>query len=125
MGSLSPSADASRPPIDRAAPTDTGQAAFALGCFWDPDARFGAVEDVVRTCVGYAGGTTAAPTYDDIGNHIETVRVEYAPEQCRYADFFFSSPLMQNSYERPVEDLADYQNRDVNSVPASPDETDA
>jgi methylglyoxal synthase len=41
------------------------------------------------------------------------------------ADFLFSSPLMQTTYERPVEDLADYQDRDVDTMPASSDETDA
>jgi len=86
MGSSPSSLAAPRPPIDRAAPTDTVQAAFALGCFWGPDAQFGAVDGVVRTCVGYAGGTTPAPTYEALGDHIETVRVEYAPTQCRYAD---------------------------------------
>jgi peptide-methionine (S)-S-oxide reductase len=43
------------------------------------------MDGVVRTCVGYAGGTTDAPTYDDIGDHIETVRVAYDPERCPYA----------------------------------------
>ncbi|PQJ34744.1 methylglyoxal synthase [Salinibacter sp. 10B] len=32
------------------------------------------------------------------------------------ADFLFSSPLMQDEYERPVEDLSDYQDRDVDTV---------
>jgi peptide-methionine (S)-S-oxide reductase len=77
--------DAARPPMDRNAPDDTARAAFALGCFWGPDARFGALHGVVRTCVGYAGGTTAEPTYDAIGDHIEAVRVEYDPAQIDYA----------------------------------------
>lgn len=39
------------------------------------------------------------------------------------ADFLFSSPLMQDTYERPVEDLSDYQDRKVSTVnPASADE---
>lgn len=59
---------------------------FALGCFWGPDAQFGAVEGVLRTCVGYAGGTTVAPTYEDLGDHIETLRVEYDPAQVDYTD---------------------------------------
>lgn len=61
------------------------EAAFALGCFWGPDALFGALDGVVRTCVGYAGGSTANPTYDAIGDHIETVWVEYDPAQVTYA----------------------------------------
>jgi len=74
------------PPMDRRAPTDLSHAAFALGCFWGPDALFGAQEGVVRTTVGYAGGGTPAPTYEDIGDHIETVRVAYNPDQISYAD---------------------------------------
>jgi peptide-methionine (S)-S-oxide reductase len=70
-----PSTD--HPPMDRNAPTETVQTAFALGCFWGPDALFGALDGVVRTCVGYAGGTTPAPTYENIGDHIETVRLTY------------------------------------------------
>lgn len=63
--------------MDRDAPSDTTSATFAMGCFWGPDALFGALDGVVRTRVGYAGGTTPAPTYDDIGDHIEAVQVEY------------------------------------------------
>jgi peptide-methionine (S)-S-oxide reductase len=74
------------PPIDQTAPAHTAEAAFGLGCFWGPDALFGAMEGVVRTCVGYAGGTTLDPTYENIGDHIETVRVEYDPETLTYAD---------------------------------------
>jgi len=77
---------AAPPPIDQAVPEDTRTAAFALGCFWRPDALFGAAEGVVRTCVGYAGGEKANPTYDALGDHIETVRVTYDPSRVRYAD---------------------------------------
>lgn len=72
------------PPMDRSPPTDTEWAAFAMGCFWGPEALFGALDGVVRTCVGYAGGTTSDPTYESIGDHIETVRVEFDPEQIDY-----------------------------------------
>jgi len=64
----------------------TKTATFALGCFWGPDAQFGAMEGVVRTRVGYAGGTTPAPTYDDIGDHTEAVQVEYRPAQQPFSD---------------------------------------
>lgn len=74
-----------RPPMDRNAPDDLVPAAFALGCFWGPDALFGALDGVVRTCVGYAGGTTADPTYDALGDHIETVRIEYDPSRMDYS----------------------------------------
>ena len=46
------------------------RATFALGCFWGPEARFGAIPGVLRTRVGYAGGTTSAPTYEQLGDHM-------------------------------------------------------
>lgn len=79
MPSSSPDVSTDLPPMDRNAPTDLSRAAFALGCFWGPDALFGARDGVVRTTVGYAGGTTSDPTYEHIGDHIETVRVAYDP----------------------------------------------
>ena len=68
---------------DRAAPDPaaTETATFAVGCFWGPDAQFGALDGVVRTRVGYAGGTTADPTYHDLGDHTEAFQVDYVPEQ--------------------------------------------
>ncbi len=57
-----------------------------MGCFWGPEARFGAMEGVVRTRVGYAGGTTRAPTYHDIGDHTEVVQLEYDPSTVEYTD---------------------------------------
>lgn len=74
------------PPIDAEAPSHTQVAAFALGCFWGPDARFGVVPGVVRTCVGYAGGSTPDPSYHELGDHIETVQVTYDPSVVSYRD---------------------------------------
>ena len=58
---------------DRAAPdpSETETATFGLGCFWGPDARFGALKGVVRTRVGYAGGTETDPSYHALGDHTE------------------------------------------------------
>lgn len=65
---------------DKQAPTDLATATFGLGCFWGPDATFGAVDGVVRTRVGYAGGTKTDPSYEVIGDHTEVVQVEYDPD---------------------------------------------
>ena len=73
--------DAAAPP-----PSATETATFGLGCFWGPDARFGAMAGVVRTRVGYAGGTTPEPTYHSLGDHTEVVQVEYDPTVLSYAD---------------------------------------
>ena len=49
---------------------------------------------MIRTRVGYAGGRTAAPTYRSMGDHAETVQVDYDPERISYArllDIFWKS----------------------------------
>jgi peptide-methionine (S)-S-oxide reductase len=74
----------SKPPMDRAVPDELETATVALGCFWGPDARFGAIDGVVRTRVGYAGGTTPEPTYESIGDHIEAVQVDFDPAVVTY-----------------------------------------
>lgn len=63
---------------------ETDTATFALGCFWGPDAEFGAIEGVVRTRVGYAGGSKEDPTYHSLGDHTETFQVDYDPEEVPY-----------------------------------------
>jgi len=68
------------------APEETETATFALGCFWGPDATFGARDGVVRTRVGYAGGTTPDPSYHDIGDHSEAIQVDYDPDVLSFAD---------------------------------------
>lgn len=39
------------------------RATFGMGCFWAGDSLFGATSGVLRTRVGYAGGTQPSPTY--------------------------------------------------------------
>jgi len=72
------------PPIDAAAPARTETATFALGCFWCPDAQFGIVPGVIRTRVGYAGGTTEHPTYHDLGDHTECIQIDYDPARLTF-----------------------------------------
>ncbi|MDT3436656.1 peptide-methionine (S)-S-oxide reductase MsrA [Haloarcula sp. 1CSR25-25] len=73
--------DAEAPP-----PSATETATFGMGCFWGPDARFGAMAGVVRTRVGYAGGTDPAPSYYSLGDHTEVVQVEYDPHVVSYEE---------------------------------------
>ena len=72
------------PPIDAAAPAQVETATFALGCFWGPDAQFGVIPGVVRTRVGYAGGTAPDPTYRNLGDHAETVQLDFDPAVISY-----------------------------------------
>lgn len=82
------------PLIDRELPETVETFTCAMGCFWGPDCRFGAMYGVVRTRVGYAGGTTPIPTYHNIGDHIETIQIDYDPKKISYEqmlDIFWAS----------------------------------
>ncbi len=70
------------------------KAVFGMRCFWKPDALFGSLEGVVRTRVGYAGGSKDNPTYHSLGDHTEVVMVEYDPSEISYdrlLEVFWSS----------------------------------
>jgi peptide-methionine (S)-S-oxide reductase len=76
----------------------TETATFGAGCFWGVEAAFQQVPGVVLTEVGYTGGRTEKPTYEDVCNddtgHAEAVRVEFDPSQVsfdRLMDVFWSS----------------------------------
>ncbi|XP_065350442.1 peptide methionine sulfoxide reductase [Cloeon dipterum] len=60
------------------------KATFALGCFWAPDSIYGVVKGVLRTRVGYTGGTKAAPTYRDLGDHTEAIDIDFDPNTVTY-----------------------------------------
>jgi len=65
-------------------------AAFAEGCFWGSEDTFRHVEGVVATAVGYSGGRTTNPSYEDVCTHLtghaETVLVEFDPKRVTYQD---------------------------------------
>ncbi|HEY2516160.1 MAG TPA: peptide-methionine (S)-S-oxide reductase MsrA, partial [Polyangiaceae bacterium] len=65
-------------------------AAFAEGCFWGSEDTFRHVPGVVATAVGYSGGHTTNPSYEDVCSHTtghaETVLVEFDPAKVTYAD---------------------------------------
>ncbi|REB05273.1 peptide-methionine (S)-S-oxide reductase [Sporosarcina sp. BI001-red] len=61
-------------------------ALFGMGCFWGPESRFGGISAVLRTRVGYAGGTSENPTYRKLDDHTETVEVDFDPRLVSYEE---------------------------------------
>jgi len=71
-------------------------AVLALGCFWGPEKKFGQVNGIVRTEVGYCGGNNSRTTYEEVcsgsTNHAEVVKLEFDPKIISYneiLEYFF------------------------------------
>ena len=64
------------------------KAYFATGCFWGAERRYWKIDGVVNTSVGYMGGTTANPSYEQVctgsTGHAEMVCVEFDPAVVSY-----------------------------------------
>jgi peptide-methionine (S)-S-oxide reductase len=77
-------------PIETDVPAGMAEAVFGLGCFWGEEKTFWEVPGVWSTSVGYAGGTTPHPTYEEVctgrTGHAEVVRVVFDPSVVSYAD---------------------------------------
>src|SRR5438067_7596430 len=71
-------------------PDGTETAIFAMGCFWGAERGFWEIPGVISTAVGYAGGHTPNPTYEEACSgrtgHTEAVLVAYDPERVSYDD---------------------------------------
>ena len=72
-------------------------AVLALGCFWGPEIKFGKLEGVVKTEVGYCGGNSDYTTYEKVcsgnTNHAEVVKLEFDPVKISYEkilEYFFN-----------------------------------
>ena len=69
-------------------PSGTEVAVFGMGCFWGAERIFWKLDGVYSTAVGYAGGLTPNPTYEEVCSgmtgHTEVVQVVYRPEEVSY-----------------------------------------
>jgi peptide-methionine (S)-S-oxide reductase len=77
-------------PLEPPFPQGMERAVFGLGCFWGAEREFWQMEGVYTTAVGYAGGYTPNPTYEEVcggrTGHAEVVLVVYDPQQVHYED---------------------------------------
>ena len=75
-------------PLDGPFPPGMQTAMFGMGCFWGAERSFWQLPGVYSTAVGYAGGYTPNPSYEEVCSgltgHNEVVRVVYDPAQIDY-----------------------------------------
>lgn len=74
----------------------TEEFVVGLGCFWGVETKFGSLDGVIRTSCGYCGGERSNPTYRNIKDHTETVRVEYDPNITNYRELAQKAISMHN-----------------------------
>ena len=81
-------------------------AVLALGCFWGPEKKYGQLEGIYRTEVGYCGGNSPNTNYREVctgtTNHAEAVKLEFDPKIITYEQiikkfFEFHDPTTLNS----------------------------
>lgn len=71
-------------------PTDVALATFAGGCFWCMEPPFDAIDGVLSTTSGYAGGDEKNPTYKQVSSgetgHTESIQIAYDPAKVSYEE---------------------------------------
>lgn len=77
-------------PLEGPFPEAMEQALFGMGCFWGAERVFWEADGVYTTAVGYAGGYTPNPTYEEVCSgktgHTEVVLVVYDPDEMTYEE---------------------------------------
>lgn len=75
------------PPIPTTPSSDSlATCVLAMGWFWGPQLQFSQLDGIVRTVVGYSGGSQENPCYHNILDSSEAILIEYDPQQLTYSD---------------------------------------
>ena len=81
-------------PLDGPFPEGMSMAMFGMGCFWGAERRFWQLSGIYSTAVGYSGGFTPNPSYEEVCSgltgHNEVVRVVFDPQQITYQSLLIS-----------------------------------
>lgn len=85
-------------PAKNERPAETSEAVLGAGCFWCLEAAYEEIDGVHEAISGYAGGSEANPTYNEVSkgrtSHAEVIKVIYNPDVITYReliDFFWST----------------------------------
>jgi peptide-methionine (S)-S-oxide reductase len=77
-------------PLDGPFADNAQKAVFGMGCFWGAERKFWSLPGVITTSVGYAGGISPNPSYEEVCSgmtgHNEVVQVVFDPDQISYDD---------------------------------------
>src|SRR5262245_8954951 len=77
-------------PLEPPFPEALDRAVFGMGCFWGAERKFWQMPGVYSTAVGYAGGFTPNPTYEEVctgrTGHAEVVQVVFDPSRVSYEE---------------------------------------
>lgn len=105
---------------------------FGGGCFWCTEAVFRRLKGVVKVTPGYAGGSTANPTYDEVCSgktgHAEVVKIEYDPAVAKLAtllELFFAMHDPTSKDRQGNDTGSEYRSMILYSSPAQKKEAES